>query len=47
MYQCSFKKWVHNLNTGDMEGAYRILVRKPERKIPLANLGLDGRIILK
>jgi hypothetical protein len=31
---------------GDRKGAYRVLVRKPEGKRPLGNLGVEG-IILK
>jgi hypothetical protein len=32
---------------GDMKGAYRILVAKPEGQGPLEYPSLDGRIILK
>jgi hypothetical protein len=32
---------------GGEEGSYRILVRKPEGKNHLEDLGIDGRIILK
>jgi hypothetical protein len=32
---------------GEMRNAYKILVRKSEGKRPLADLGVDGRIILK
>jgi hypothetical protein len=31
---------------GDRRGAYRVLVRRPEGKRPIRNLGVD-RIILK
>jgi hypothetical protein len=32
---------------GDRRDAYRDLVGKPEGKIPLEDLGVDGKIILK
>ena len=32
---------------GDRIGAYTLLVRRPEGKRPLENVGIDGRIILK
>jgi len=32
---------------GETKGACRVLVRKPERKKHLEDLGLDGRIILQ
>jgi hypothetical protein len=32
---------------GEERGAYRILVGKPERKNPLKELGVDGRILLE
>jgi hypothetical protein len=32
---------------GKEEGAYRVLVGKPERKRPLGRAGIDGRIILR
>ena len=31
---------------GERRGAYRILVVKPERRRPLGDPGVDGRIIL-
>jgi hypothetical protein len=32
---------------GERKSAYRVLVGKPEGKIPLGNPFLDGRIILR
>jgi hypothetical protein len=32
---------------GEMRGAYRVMVRKPESKNNLEDRGIDGRIILK
>jgi len=32
---------------GEGRGLYRVLVGKPEGKIPLGDLGVDGRIILR
>ena len=31
---------------GDRRDVYRVLLRKPEEKITLGDLGVDGRIIL-
>jgi hypothetical protein len=32
---------------GEGRGVYRVLVGKPEGKIPLGDTGVDGRIILR
>jgi hypothetical protein len=32
---------------GDMKNTYKILVGKPEEKIPPGRLGVDGKMILK
>jgi hypothetical protein len=32
---------------GEMRNVYKILVRKPERRDHLEDLGIDGRIILE
>jgi len=32
---------------GDGRGVCRVLVGKPDRKRPLEDLGIDGRVILK
>jgi hypothetical protein len=32
---------------GKRKGAFRVLVGKPERRRPLGDPGIDGRIILK
>jgi hypothetical protein len=41
-------RWVeHVICIGEMRNAYKILVRKPEGKSPLKDLGIDGRIILE
>jgi hypothetical protein len=32
---------------GDMRNGFRVLIRKPEGKRSLEDLGVDGRIILK
>jgi len=32
---------------GDRRGAYRVLVRRPEGRNNLEDLGVDGRVILK
>jgi hypothetical protein len=42
---CGYKDCVCR-NDG-RRGAYKVLVRKPERKRHLQNLGIDGRIIFK
>jgi hypothetical protein len=41
-------KWVGQLvYTWEMRNAYRIFVGKLDRKIPLEDMGIDVRIILK
>ena len=41
-------RWVgHVARMGEMGGAYRVLVEKPEGKGPLDDLGVDERIIIK
>ena len=37
----------HVAHMGQDPNAYRILARKPKKRIPLEDLGVDGRIILK
>ena len=32
---------------GEIRGVYRVLVRKPEERENLKDLGIDGRIILR
>jgi hypothetical protein len=32
---------------GDRRGAYRVLVRRPEEREHLEDLGIDGKVILK
>jgi len=41
-------KWAgHVGGMGEKRGVYRVLVGKPERKRPVGEIGVDGRIILK
>jgi hypothetical protein len=41
-------RWVgHMTHMGDGRGAYSVLVRRPEGKNHLEDLGIGGRIILK
>jgi len=41
-------RWAgHVARVGEMRSAYKILVGKPERKRPLGNTGVRGRIILE
>jgi len=37
----------HEARIGDMRNAYKLLVRKPEGKIPFEDLGVHERIILE
>jgi len=37
----------HVARVGDMKNTYKILVGKPEEKIPPGRLGVDGKMILK
>jgi hypothetical protein len=39
--------WVGHIERIVIRNAYKNLVGKSERKRPLGNLGLDGKIILK
>jgi len=41
-------RWaVHEARMGEIRNARKALVRKPERKNHLEDIGIDGRIILK
>jgi len=37
----------HVARTGEMRNVYKVLVRKPEGKRPLEEIGVGGRIILE